>query len=97
MANIQHRVAIVLTAAVLSAITLAHAASDRRAPSPLDDRIRHREGGAISVAPRGLAGLAASDALRAGWEHARPQALFLLQEESQAWQRSGMLKLDLPG
>jgi exopolyphosphatase/guanosine-5'-triphosphate,3'-diphosphate pyrophosphatase len=32
----------------------------------------------------------------AGWPRRRPITYFLLQEESQAWQRSGRLRLDLP-
>lgn len=59
------------TAVVLLAIHAAHAASEKRDPSRLDDRILHREGGAISIEPRELTTLDPSDGLRVGWEQFR--------------------------
>jgi hypothetical protein len=56
------------TLTLLSAITAAHAASERRIPSRFDDRVMHREGGAIAVLPEPLESLAPSDELRSRWE-----------------------------
>jgi hypothetical protein len=62
------RSALALAAAIVLPLGSAHAASDRRPPSPLDDRVEHRRGGAISVLPRALESLAPSDELRSRWE-----------------------------
>jgi hypothetical protein len=63
------RSAIALT--LLGAITAAHGASANRPPSRFDDRIKHREGGSISVLPREVDGLASSDELRSRWQRFR--------------------------
>jgi hypothetical protein len=64
----RYRPALAVTAAFLSSIAVSYAASADRPPSRLDARIRHREGGAISVAPRDLRSLAPTDELRVRWE-----------------------------
>ncbi|HEX6853245.1 MAG TPA: proprotein convertase P-domain-containing protein [Candidatus Polarisedimenticolaceae bacterium] len=56
---------------LLTTFAAALAASDRREPSPLDDRVRHREGGSISTHPRDVDDLAPSDALRSRWRRFR--------------------------
>jgi subtilisin-like proprotein convertase family protein len=57
----------VIALTLLTATASVHAAGERRAPSPLDARIKHRDGGAISVLPEKLESLASSDELRARW------------------------------
>jgi subtilisin-like proprotein convertase family protein len=47
---------------------VAQAASDRLPPTRFDDRIKHREGGAISVLPKSTESLPPFDELRTRWE-----------------------------
>jgi len=72
---IRHRSRLAVAAAVVAVMgTAVQAASDRRPPSRFDDRIKHREGGAISVLPREIASLAPGDALRSRWEQFQERA-----------------------
>ncbi len=63
--------AVTLVAAFLPGLVPAQAATERREPTRFDDRIRHREGGAIAVLPRPLDSFDASDPLRVRWEEFR--------------------------
>lgn len=56
---------------ILFYFVATHAAGDRRAPSPLDARVLHRAGAAISVLPLPLESLSSSDDLRSAWEEFR--------------------------
>ncbi len=62
-----HRAALAVVV-LFSLVTVVLAASERRLPSPLDGRVVHREGGAVSVLPRPVKDLAAGDTLRSAWE-----------------------------
>jgi subtilisin-like proprotein convertase family protein len=57
-----------LTLLLPLAITAALAAGDQRPPGRFDDRIRHREGGAIGVQAKAIGRLDVDDELRVGWE-----------------------------
>jgi hypothetical protein len=46
----------------------AFGATEHRAPSALDGLVKHRAGGAISLSPRAVDGLAPSDALVSRWK-----------------------------
>jgi subtilisin-like proprotein convertase family protein len=50
------------------AVTTAQAGGGQRPDGRFDDRTRHREGGAVVVAPLTLDQLSSSDPLRVGWE-----------------------------
>ena len=63
----RHRAAVILGVLLVGGLA-AHGATERRAPSPFDDRIKHREGGSISVLPRDVRDLAPSDELRSRWQ-----------------------------
>ncbi len=66
--RLQFRVAPAAAAVLLSTIAAVHAVSTEHPPSRFDGRFRGREGGAISVDPRPVESLAATDPLRRGWE-----------------------------
>jgi hypothetical protein len=57
-----------IVVSVLLAIAPAYGATERREPSPLDARIKQRDGGAIAVLPKALGSLSPSDALRSKWD-----------------------------